>query len=696
MRHRHLPTAALALGIVVLLDLLRVWLPAIITIFGRAAETPAELLGGFALAWFLVALAAPPLVRRLGPRPVGLVAAGALAAARLALTAAPGGQPQLWLACAGLLAGLVWLAATAARTERPVPGLALGLAIAAVGHALLGTEDLVWRGGPLGWSLSVLLVLAFLAAAAAPDGWFPGSRRGPAAPHAPAASIGSTPTRSASTGAASTGPATGSTGRRAWLVVGPALLVAGQLALAPALWSASSSYGHASSDFPGLGRPPEGIASAFPAYAVGLFLAAALTRPPAWLGRVAWPAALLAGTALFAADRPAWLGPACLLAAVGLGGCLARTDSAAPSAVVSASGAGATGHRGSAAPGDPSGAASGPDTAAARTAHAGDARRGYPAVGGMLLFAVASVAYYAAYDLGYPNGWVPVATAGLIAVLAATGPAQAAPLLTGYPRRLTALLLALLAVLAGGLYRPPGTATRPATPPAAVRVLAYNVRMGFGLDGRFDLDALARAVGGARPDVVLLSEVDRGWLLNGGHDLLALLARRLRMPYVFAPAADPLWGDAVLSRFPVRSGRTRPLAAHGAPTGAQALGVTLDLGGRELAVVATHLQPPPGRGPVAQAREVAAFATRYAAGRPLVLAGDLNTEPGDAAFGEFVRAGLVDALAAARPLPTSPADDPREQIDHVLVSPGLAAGAVAAPRTTASDHLPVAVTLTLP
>ncbi|MDM4777950.1 hypothetical protein QTS76_01515 [Micromonospora sp. b486] len=84
--------------------------------------------------------------------------------------------------------------------------------------------------------------------------------------------------------------------------------------------------------------------------------------------------------------------------------------------------------------------------------------------------------------------------------------------------------------------------------------------MGFGLDGRLDLDAVARELRGA--DVVLLSEVDRGWWLNGGHDTLALLAGRLEMPYVFAPAADPVWGDAVLSRFPMRSGQTRRLTAR--------------------------------------------------------------------------------------------------------------------------------------
>ncbi|MFF0178035.1 endonuclease/exonuclease/phosphatase family protein [Micromonospora sp. NPDC005223] len=645
MRHRHLSTLALALGIAVLLDVLRVWLPSVITLFGRAAETPAELLGAFALGWFLLALAAPTLVRRAGSGPVGLVAAGVLAAARLALTAQPGGPAQLWLACAGLLAGLVWLAAVAASVPRPAAGLALGLAGNAVGHALLGTEDLVWRGGALGWSLSALLVAAFLAASTV------ARRRRPAA--------------SAGVGDGDAAPHMRTPGRRAWLLCGPALLLASQVALAPALWNAAAGTG--SPDFPGLARPGNGVLPG--AFAVLLFLATALFRAPLRLARVVWPLALLAGSVLFVTGR---LVPAYLLTAAGLGGCLALADSAPA------------------------------DERPAGDVRAG-ARRGRAAALGMLVFAVATVAYYAAYDLGYPNGWAPVATALLVALVAVgaslrsvpavPGATSSAPVLPTLVRVAALGGLTALAGLAATLHVPP-TNARAATAPAAVRVAAYNIRMGFGLDGRLDLDAVARELRGS--DVILLSEVDRGWWLNGGHDTLALLAGRLGMPYVFAPAADPVWGDAVLSRFPARSGQTRRLTAHGAPTGAQALGVTLDLGGRELAVVATHLQPPPGRDPVEQAREVADFARRYANGRPLVVGGDLNTEPDDPAFAEFTGAGLVDALAPARPLRTSPADDPRTQIDHVFVSPGLTAAEVRAPRTGASDHLPVTLTVTLP
>jgi endonuclease/exonuclease/phosphatase family metal-dependent hydrolase len=656
VRHRQLTTGALALGVILLIDVLRVWLPGIITIFGQAASTPAELMGAFALGWFVLALATPALVGRLGARPVTVAAAVLLAAARLALTSAPGGRPQLWLATAGLLAGLVWLAGTAAGTERPVPGLALGLAANAAGHAVLDTEDLVWRGGWAGWLVSAALVALFLVAVARP-----------AVP-----ALG--------------GAADSTGGARAWLLVGPTLLLAGMVALSPALARTGTSYllagdGVARSPVAGLAPVPVGVAG---------FLLAALSRPPGGVARVVGPVALLAGAVLFALNRGDLLVPAVLLAAVGLGGCLALVDAATTDRPDGLAGAIPSAGTESSATTGPAGTAGAGRAGAAR-------RRGSAAAAGMLVFALGAVGYYSAYDLGYPNSAVPVLVAGLVAVVAGATRSVGRRAIAVLPPVRTTAAVTALALLAPVVADEVPVAGNRDGPPERLTVVAYNVRMGFGLDGRFDLAGLAGIVRRQRPDVVLLSEVDRGWLLNGGHDTLDLLADRLDMPYVFAPAADPVWGDAVLSRWPATDPRTLPLPALGAPTGAQALAVTLDLGdGVRTAVVSTHLQPPPDRGPVTQARAVAEFATGYAAGRPLIVGGDLNTEPGDEAFGQFTGAGLVDALAAARPLATSPADDPREQIDHVFVSPGLTATDPVAPRGTASDHLPVAVTLTLP
>ncbi|MEU8287360.1 endonuclease/exonuclease/phosphatase family protein [Micromonospora sp. NPDC048905] len=681
MRYRQVTTGTLALGVILLIDVLRVWLPGIITIFGQAASTPAELMGAFALGWFVLALGAPAVVRRVGARPVTVVAAVALAVARLALTAAPGGRTQLWLATAGLLAGLVWLVGVAADTDRPVPGLALGFAVNAALHAVLDTVDLVWRGDWVAWLLSSVAVALFL---------FGAVRSGNGDVAARFGSGDGTARSGSGDGAARSGSRAGAGGVRAWLLAGPALLLAGMVALSPALAETGMSYlqvGGEVARSPLFGMAPVPVA-------VAAFLCTALTRPQRW-SRVYGPVAVVFGAVLFALDQGDLLLPAILLAAVGLGACLARTDDASLPTSDPAAGTA-----------DSAGLVHGAGLAAAAPADgAGDkgvdrrwaARRGYAVAAGMLVFALGAVGYYSAYDLGYPNASVPVLVALLVAVVAFAARFVADPPPGPFPPLRAAGAVTALALLAPVLADEVPVASNREGPPERLTVVAYNIRMGFGLDGRLDLAGLTEAVDGQRPDVVLLSEVDRAWLLNGGHDTLDLLADRLGMSYVFGPAADPVWGDAVLSRWPVTDPRTLALPAVGAPTGAQALAVTLDLGdGVRTAVVSTHLQPPPGRGPVVQARAVADFATGYAAGRPLVVAGDLNTEPGDEAFGQFTAAGLVDALASARPLATSPADDPREQIDHVFVSPDLTATDPVAPRGTASDHLPVAVTLTLP
>jgi endonuclease/exonuclease/phosphatase family metal-dependent hydrolase len=332
------------------------------------------------------------------------------------------------------------------------------------------------------------------------------------------------------------------------------------------------------------------------------------------------------------------------------------------------------------------------------------ARRGLAAGAGTLLFVVLTFGYYAPYDvdLGFPNVAVPVLAAIGIALAAVwLGPRArrwGAP--AGPQRRLITLMAGALlcagAVVGVQAWTAPARPTSPE--PVAdfpVRLAAYNIRMGFGLDGRFDPDALAATIRGQRPDLVLLSEVDRGWFLNGGHDDLQLIADRLGMRAVFAPAADQVWGDAMLTRLPLVSIRSHPLPRAGAPIGAQALAVVVQVGRHELAVVSTHLQPPPDGGPAAQAEEVARIAKRLAdEDRPVVVAGDLNVEPRDPEFATLVGvAGLLDGLADARPLATYPSDRPVEEIDHVLITQDLLVTDVAAPESTASDHRAVAVTL---
>ncbi len=320
------------------------------------------------------------------------------------------------------------------------------------------------------------------------------------------------------------------------------------------------------------------------------------------------------------------------------------------------------------------------------------------ALGG-LVWVVLLFVYYAGYDLGYRADLVVVLAAAVLGVVAATG-VPAATERTGAVAVQPALLgvaAVLAAVVAWGGPAMTVTAldleaeTDPA-PESGLRVSAYNVRMGYGMDGTFRPDLVAETLHGS--DVALLSEVDRGWYLNGGQDELAILERLLRREAVFAPAADPVWGDAVLTDLPVDEVVGTPLPSHGAVTGAQALSVRLETGGTSTWFVSTLLQPHDGdEGVDAQTADlVEMLHDRLSDGHPLVLGGDLNTQPGSSAFLQLASLGLVDALDGAGP--TSPADRPTARIDHLLATPDLVPSSPTVGGSQASDHLPVSVTLT--
>src|SRR5690349_21780718 len=212
--------------------------------------------------------------------------------------------------------------------------------------------------------------------------------------------------------------------------------------------------------------------------------------------------------------------------------------------------------------------------------------QGYALAGGMVVFGLAAILYYAAYDIGYPNQWVPILVAALVAAHAVRSPVHLEK--RALKARLVIAVGVPLLVLTAVTFRVPLSGVRDGLDGPGLRLVTYNIRMGFGLDGTFDPGAVARAIDAERPDVVTLSEVDRAWLLNGGHDDLAVLAARLGMRWYFAPAADSVWGDAILTRVTPSVVRTVRLPSAGAPTGAQALAVVLAVAGQNWTVIATH------------------------------------------------------------------------------------------------------------
>ncbi|WP_285734048.1 endonuclease/exonuclease/phosphatase family protein [Nocardiopsis sp. ATB16-24] len=616
------------LGTVLLLDVLRAFLPSLITLFGQAGSTGPALMGAFALVWFLVPLPLVFLVRR--PLAASLVAAALLAVGRVALQATEGGGPQLYLSSILVGAGAVWLVCTVMTTATDgrmsahgvMTGMVAGVAVFAVLHTALGTVDLLWRDGAFAWVGAAVpaLLLPLLVARI---------RRAPAASPRPVRPL-------------------------AWLAVGPLFFLSGLYTANPAV-AETIGGSHLA-------------ASALAAVAV---LSVAVAAHPARLTRHPLPPltvllvalVTLGFTELLPGDVPG-VPPTWTLAALPLGqlALAACVGWAATHTVVTAS----------------------------------TRRTGALATWGLVSFVGMLFAFYAAYDLHVSNTYVPFAALLLLAVAVLPRPGSSAPPVPRHVLPVTVAATALTLVVTALLPLPRPVVPTPAPSADVLRVVAYNVRMGFGMDGRLSIAEQAEVLRGLDAEVIALSEVDRGWALNGSHDGLSMLAGHLGMTAYWGPADGPFWGDALLTDLPVSRVRGHALPDSG-PTGAQALEVTLDWSGTEVTVFSTHLQP---RGhdandPSARAQWDALMEVVEAAherGGPVVVAGDLNLEPEELPRGEL----LHDAFADVRPFPTMvAATRSDQQIDHILTTGELTASDPANPDVPYSDHRPVAVTLTL-
>ncbi len=341
---------------------------------------------------------------------------------------------------------------------------------------------------------------------------------------------------------------------------------------------------------------------------------------------------------------------------------------------------------------------------------------------GMLLFMLLVLVYYVGFQRVLPFGnqallpaaAVLLAVAGIDAQLAMR---PAALERRGLLRATIALGLVLLVAPAGGW--PP--ARRPMPAPGRgfpIRVLSYNLHFGYDVAGWSRLEAVARAVEGSGAELVALQEVSRGWYVDGSTDMLAWLRHRLRMPYaVFGPAADALWGTAILSRHPILASgvellpRGDPLRYEGLPQRHGAvwahvdqrsyLWAHIDLGaGQTVRVIATHLHhidPNQGdHGNLVRAAQVRRLLAVRDHGATVVM-GDFNAHPDWPEVALMRRSGLRDAwVAAGSPTAaelTHPSDHPVERVDYIWLSPDLRAGDFCATTGTASDHRGIAVTI---
>jgi endonuclease/exonuclease/phosphatase family metal-dependent hydrolase len=235
-----------------------------------------------------------------------------------------------------------------------------------------------------------------------------------------------------------------------------------------------------------------------------------------------------------------------------------------------------------------------------------------------------------------------------------------------------------------------------------IRLLTYNVHTCVGMDGRLSPRRIARVIAQCDPDIVALQECDVRRRRTDGRDQVREIADELKMEFHFHPAIrleEEQYGDAVLSHHPMRLVRSGCLPglngrAHLEPRGA--LWVDVDIGGRTVQVINTHLGLS-NRERLAQVEALLAedWLGAATARGPCILCGDFNAMPGSAPYRRLATR-LRDAQLAVdgqRPLRTWFSHYPIGRIDHVFVSGGLEVVSIEVPRTelirTASDHLPL-------
>lgn len=243
--------------------------------------------------------------------------------------------------------------------------------------------------------------------------------------------------------------------------------------------------------------------------------------------------------------------------------------------------------------------------------------------------------------------------------------------------------------------------------PLRIRVLSYNIHHGEGVDGKLDLERIARVINDVKPDLVSLQEVERNTSRTGNVDQPAELARLTGFKAVFEKNIDfggGYYGNAVLSRHPIVASKNHymPRLDNGEQRGA--LVVQVEVGPEKLPLifVATHLDH---RRDDRERRQSAELINKLAEEWkvPAILAGDLNAPPESEVLKIFAQQW---ERANREVMPTIPVAKPRVQIDYILLRSPDKDGAAAPSRwkvrsfqvldeAVASDHRAVFAELEL-
>ena len=331
---------------------------------------------------------------------------------------------------------------------------------------------------------------------------------------------------------------------------------------------------------------------------------------------------------------------------------------------------------------------------------------------GMILFIALVFGYYAGYDINLPfnNQILPPISTGILFVctlissfklyeggrLNLINEEKKINLIRIDFKNISLIIIILILIFSSLVnvigWKKPKSLTGNGYP---VRVMTYNLHQGFDTKGYLGMEAFAKVIEESNADIIALQEVSRGWFINGSVDMLTWLSQRLNMPYIYGPVGDPLFGNAILSKYPILEYKNELLPKGNVPLQRGFIWVNIDLGNNEeLFVIATHLHHVEEDNHIRKP-QIEAIVDYWKNHDKTVILGDMNAKPHYPETQIYYNSGLLDTFIEAGTGNgfTYSSDNPDKRIDYIWISPDLAASDFVIPESIASDHLGVVITI---
>lgn len=230
--------------------------------------------------------------------------------------------------------------------------------------------------------------------------------------------------------------------------------------------------------------------------------------------------------------------------------------------------------------------------------------------------------------------------------------------------------------------------------PQQLRILTYNIKDATCSD----VKTIAAVINSARPDIVMLQELDMNTRRNGIRNTLAEIGGLTNMSSAFGRAIDfdgGQYGIGVMSRFGFESTANHPLPAVDATEDRTLIYGKVRLPwGDTIVVASTHLDNQSKGNRDVQATAVSNHLTQSTL--PTIVAGDFNARPDSGPIKTMET--RWDMACREGLLPTCPSINPRGKIDYIFTYPQSAWKVVSVEvldDKEASDHRPLLVVLEL-